>query len=203
MPRRDRPVCRRRASSRGRPLRRPRPFRLFVTFAGRVVSRRTGAVRCGCRDASGVRRFRPRGLSLPRPEAFPPCLLPGAGGLRRGARPAADRHHAAPARQECRCHDAPSGLCAGAGSRLPRGDRLLLRGAGLEVQPPRAADSRVARIRRLFPRYDDQARRPAAGLYPHGRRGGGRGAAGRTAVGRTRGFAHGQPRGLLHPGRFV
>ena len=84
-----------------------------------------------------------------------------------------------------------------------RVQRILCSAEYVEIQPPCPAYHRVARIRRLFPRYDDQARRPAAGLYPHGRRGGGRGAAGRTAVGRTRGLAHGQPRGLLHPGRFV
>lgn len=49
------------------------------------------------------------------------------------------------------------------------GHRLLFGGAGLEVQPPRAAHSGVGRIRPALSCDDDQARREARQLHPHGR----------------------------------
>ena len=132
---------------------------------------------------------------------LPPQLLPCAGSLRPGACAAADRHHAAPARQERGGHHVAAGLCAGARPRLPGGDRFLLGVAGLEVQPPCAAHPRVARIRRHLPRHHHQARHPAAQLHPHGRRGRDHRPPGRSALGGARGLADGQPRRLLHPRR--
>ena len=107
------------------------------------------------------------------------------GGFRRGPRPAADRHHAAPARQKRRRHDPASGLCAGAGPRSARGDRLLFGSAGVEIQPPCPAYHRVARVRRVLPRDDHQAGFQAAQLYPHGRRGRDHRLPGRPAFGRA------------------
>ena len=149
----------------------------------------------------GICRFCPRCLSLPGAAALPPHLLPGAGGLRCRTHPPADRHHAPAARQEPRGLDAPAGLCAGTRPRLPRGDRLLLGLPGLEVQPPGAADPRIARVCLLFSGDDDQVRLETAGLHPHLRGGRDRRTPRRAAVCRARGFADGQPRGLLHPRR--
>ena len=132
---------------------------------------------------------------------FPPGLLPRARSFRRGPRPAADRHHAAPARQKRRRHDPASGLCAGAGPRSARGDRLLFGSAGVEIQPPCPAYHRVARVRRVLPRDDHQAGFQAAQLYPHGRRGRDHRLPGRPAFGGPRRFAHGQPRRLFYPRR--
>lgn len=107
----------------------------------------------------------------------------------------------APARQKRRRHDPASGLCAGAGPRSARGDRLLFGSAGVEIQPPCPAYHRVARIRRVLPRYDHQAGFQAAQLYPHCRRGRDHRLPGRPAFGGPRRFAHGQPRRLFYPRR--
>ena len=165
---------------------------LSAVFRRLAVSRGAGASgRRAAGRAPVLRRFRPRGLSLSRTRTLPPGLLPGAGGLCRGARPAADRHHAAPARQERRGHDPAPGLRAGARPRLPGGDRLLLGDAGLEVQPPRAAHPRIAGIRGLFSGHLHQAGGETARLHPHGRRGRDHRPPGRAALRRPRRVADG------------
>ena len=90
-------------------------------------------------------------------------LLPRTGGIRRRARPPADRHHAAPAWQESSgVFDPAARLPVGAQSRSADRHRLLFGFVGFEVQPARAAYHRFARICSLF------RKRPSSGSQASG-----------------------------------
>ena len=116
-----------------------------------------------------LRTFRFGGLPFSRIAALSSGLLPRAGGFRARSHTPIDYYDAAPAWQKRRCYDFAACLFARSRSRLSCRHRFLFGAVGFEVQPPCAADSRIARIRGDFPGDDHQARFQAAELHPHGR----------------------------------